>query len=248
MSWIASLLLAMPLLAMAGDSAVSLDFAGSAWVDVDAAGKAHVVEMGGLSRLDGIPEMATIAASIRERLRARIESWQFTPALRDGTAVASSTNVYVNLEASDDGAGGLAVRLRSAYTGPKLEDRNMGGLLMADTGEEGVVVIEVAFGENGHVQSVTAVDARAFEGGQFVSRVSQDLRKGSVRAAKRWVIRPEQVAGHPVAGSGRVPVLFCSTQACDAAWRGSDDPDSQPRYASSEPVAKLSGSVAGMSL
>lgn len=247
--WFMGLLLASPLIAFGADAPItSVDFSASAWVDVDASGQAHVIEMGKLTKLGDVTKLAPIADSIRERLRERIESWQFVPAMRDGAAVASSTNVYFNLEALDDGAAGLAVRLRSAYTGPELEERNMTGLMMADTGEEGMVVIDVTYREDGHVQSAVVHDSKAFEGGQFVKRVSQDLRKGSMRAAKLWVFKPEQVAGKPVAGSGRVPVIFCVTVACGTAWHDSSIADSEPRYASNEPVAKLRSNVAGTAL
>ena len=246
--WVAGLLLASPLVAAAADTPVaSVDFRASAWVDVDASGKAHVAEMGHLTKIGDVPQLAPVADAIQERLRDRIESWQFIPATRDGVSVASRTNVYVVLEALDDGTGGLAIRLRSAGTGPKLEYDNRGGIAVAgdNAAEEGAVVVDVSYGEDGKVVSAVVHDSKTFEAGHFVKRASLDLRKGLVRAAKSWLFKPEQVAGTPVAGSGRVPIVFCFTAACSRAWHESGSADAEPHYAS---IAKLRSDVAGSAL
>ena len=82
---VAALLLSLAPAARAASPA-PLEFFGSAWVDVDAAGTAHVVEMGKVERLGDGPAAAAVAERINARLRERIESWQFVPATRDALA------------------------------------------------------------------------------------------------------------------------------------------------------------------
>jgi hypothetical protein len=248
--WIVGLLLASPFASLAEQPSAAVDIRASAWVEVEPSGKAHVVEMGELTKLGAVAGLASIAENIRQRLRDRIESWEFTPATRAGVAVASSTNVSIALEGVDDGAGGFAVRIRSASTGPKLALKNMGGLTAAgnSAAEEGVVVVDVTYGEDGRVLTASVHDSKTLVGGKFVKRASQDLRKGLMRAAKSWVFMPEQVARHPVAGSGRVPIVFCFTARCQSAWDALQSPESEPRYAANEPVATLRSAVTGTTL
>jgi len=232
----------------------SLDFNVSAQVDVDVTGKAHVLEMGKVSRLSDVPSLAPVAETIAQRLRQRIETWQFTPAARLGQPVASTTNVHVALEGSDDGHGGLAVRILNARTGGDLRDPNRLALTIAlnRAQEEAVIAVGVEYDESGHVQSLSEVDARGFRHGKFVGTPGKSLRKDVLAAARDWTFVPEKIEGHPIVGRGVVPVRLCFSAECTSAPYirergddGRDGSDAGTSFAAVDPAVTLRSAVAG---
>jgi hypothetical protein len=244
----AALLLAMPMLAIAArpPAPAPVDFSGSAWVDVDADGKAHVVEVGRLSVLSDVPALAPIVERIQGRLRNAIESWQFVPAMRDGIAVASRTNVSVDMRGTDDGAGGFAVRLRSARTGPGVRSMDMGPLVsvVERAQAEGSVKVDLAYDEAGNISSAEQADSKEFAG-----RADKVLRRGALAAVKTWHMEPEVVDGHPRAGSGSIVLVFClETPSCGAIPSSGDDRQHPQEFAATDPAVKLRSAVAGTAL
>lgn len=249
-SWSAGLLLGLPLAAGAVKPISALDFSAGAWVDVDSMGKARVVEMGSITRLQDVPKLIPVVDNIKARLRDQIETWQFVPAARDGVPAASRTYVYVALEGVDDGKGGLGVRIRSAATGAELADVNMSGLLIAGNRlqEEGAVTIDVAYDEGGKIVSAVVTDSKTFDGHRFTGRAGRHFRKNMLAAAQAWKFIPEQVEGHPKAGSGRVPVHFCLSEACATARQEAEDAVGDAQFAATDPAVKLRSAVDGTAL
>jgi len=251
MQRIAGLMLAAPLVAMAGDAPVAwVDLHASAWVDVDALGKAHVIEMEKVKGLADVVQSTPIAETIKERLHDRIESWQFNPATRDGVAVVSRTHLHVVMEGFDDGAGNLGVRIRSAATGPDVKDWNDYGLARAGVtaGEEGIVTFYIAYGADGKVTAAEVRESKTFSGGRFVGTASKTLRKGLLAVARRWTFVPEQVAGQPVPGSGVLPIRVCFSGACISATDASSGGKLESNFASTVPAVTLGSAVAGTAL
>lgn len=232
-----------------GAPSSALDFFVSAQVDVDASGKSHVVEMGKVSRLSDVPSLVPIANVIAQRLRERIESWQFVPATRDGQAVASTTGLHVALEGSDDGHGGLAVRILGASTGGDLRDANVLALAIAVTRaqEEARITLDVEYDETGHVTSLSEVDSKRFHRGRWVP-AGPTLRKEVLDAAHHWVFVPEKIEGHPIAGGGRVPIVLCLDAVCATAPDTPDKQTSGVSFAAVDPAVKLRSAVAGTAL
>lgn len=228
----------------------SLDFSVNARVEVDASGNGHVVEMGKVTKLSNVPSLEPIAQQIAQRLRERIETWQFTPASKDGQTVPSATNVYVGLTGFDDGHGGLEVRIRYAETGGELRDVNMTALIMtaSTAGAEGFVTVDVEYDARGKVVSASVHESGSFEHGRFVNTADKDLRKGVLKAAQRWVFLPEQVAGTPIGGSGRVPVVLCTSDACSSAKIDNGPGGDEAHFAAVDPAVKLRSAVAGTAL
>jgi len=246
-----ALVFVMPLLAVAAPPPAPVQFTGSAWVDVDVAGKAHVVEMEKLTKLGDVPKLAPIADGINGRLKEAIESWQFVPAMRDGAAVTTRTHVRIILEASGDGAGGMAVRIRSASTGPGVRSIDRMALQVAATRAqvEGLVRLRLAYDGNGNVLHAEVVGSNEYWRGKFAGPADKGLRKEALDTAVRaWHLSPEVVDGVPIAGTGIVTIVFCLSTGCATTpLPGDGSPDPQ-QFAAIDPAAKLSSNVAGTSL
>lgn len=247
-AWSAGLLLVCSFATFA-QSPATLEFSVSARIAVDSNGRAHVLEMGKVSRLSSVPSLTAIGDEIAQRLHERIESWQFVPATEDGTPVASTTSVYVALVGSDDGHGGMAVHIRSASTGGELRDVNLPGLtatVMKAGFLEALVLVDVQYDEAGTVRAASIRESKVRDHGVLVPTWDRDLRKGVLRAAQRWLFVPESVRGRPVKGSGRVPIVLC-LEACaevDPAATGGDE----THFAATDPAVSLRTDVAGTAL
>lgn len=247
---LAGMLWAIPVLAQAAPPTAPVALSGSAWVDVDANGKAHVVEMGKLSPLSDVPALAPVVRRIDDRLRAAIESWQFLPATRDGVATASHTHVAVSMEGTDDGAGGMAVRLLSAGTGAGLRDLDMAPLVRAVTlsQTEGLVKLKLAYTADGTVSSAELVESHDFRKGRFIGVAGSALRRQAIAAAGRWRLDPEIVDGVPQAGAGSITLVFCLTPECLQAPRTDGEGKASPQFASTDPAVRLRTAIAGTAL
>ena len=103
---------------------VQVDFGAGAWVDVDATGKAHVVEM---DRFDPVSRTTAnpdpLRTIIKARLRERIETWQFQPADQERRRLLrAGPHITCKLSELDDGVGCIRLAHRSAATGADLAD------------------------------------------------------------------------------------------------------------------------------
>lgn len=249
-AWIAGLLLACSF-GVSAEAPSSLDFAASATLDVTPDGHARVVEMEKVTKLSAVPSLVPVANQIAQRLRERIEAWQFLPATRGGVAVASRTHLHVALRANDDGHGGMAVSILSASTGAAVRKRPMGELVGAllDFGSDSYVLADIGYASDGSVTDVEVKDQRSLSAGRFVPAVaSASLRKGIERALKRWRFAPEIVAGEPIAGNGLLPMFYCGSKACDEAQAAMEASRGDAQFASSDPAVKLRTAVAGTAL
>ena len=246
---LALLLLFMPPSAVAATS-TPLEFGATALVDVDATGKAHVVEMQKVSTLEDVPSLAPIVERIKGRLKDAIESWQFVPAMQDGIAVRSQTHVVVQLEGTDDGAGGMAVRVRSAAPGAGMRRMDMSRLQAAVTmaQAEGFVTLDLTYDATGKVVGSELVDSKALSDAGFTGKADKELRRGALAESRTWELDPELVDGHPRSGSGRITLIFCLSPRCGTTpLPGEEGPDPQ-QFASNDPAVKLRSNVAGTGL
>jgi len=243
----AALIFAMPLFAIAGTPPALLEFGGSATVAVDATGKAHVIEMKKVSKLEQVPAFAPIVERIKGRLKDVIESWQFVPAMRDGIAVGSQTSVVVELEGMDDGAGGMAVRVRSAGAGAGMRHMDTAPLVVAVTKaqEEGLVRLHLAYDDAGKVVDADIIDSKELSGAGFTGKADSLLCKAALSAARTWELEPEVVDGHPRAGTGSITLIFCLDARCETTPMPGGDAEKPQQFASSDPAVKVRSNVAG---
>ena len=225
-----------------------LDFEASAWIEVDATGHARVEGIERVSKLGDVEELAPAVANLKSLLQQRIESWEFVPATRDGAAVPSRTHLSLDLEAFDDGKGGLAIRILDADTGAKLRTRPLGRLIaaMMKTGRSGRAVIRFAFDSNGAVTEAEMVASAGIAGGKMKGKLDKALAKALTEAMRDWSFEPETVAGQGVPGGGRVPVWFCLENECGDLKEAAGE--TETRLASEDPVVRLRSRVAGMVL
>jgi hypothetical protein len=115
-------------------------------------------------------------------------------------------------------------------------------------GAEGFINVDVQYGEDGKVQSTSVHESKSFDHGRFGNTADNDLRKRVLKAAQRWVFVPERIDGHPLAGSGRVPVQLCFSVECVNASPETGSTGGEPRFAATDPAVKLRSAVAGTAL
>jgi len=207
------ILLAWPLAGQAAKPAepASIEFGAGAWVDVDATGKAHVVEMDKLSRFKDDGEPGSIADIIKARLRERIETWEFQPPTKNGVAVPGRTHLAVSLKALGDDAGGMSIRVLDAGTGPKLADVRMQELvkLFMIDGQEGKTTVNVEWRSDGSIDTVEILGPSNLSSRNTTASLQPGGRKAMLAVVKTWHIDPEIVDGAPIPGSGMIPIVFC---------------------------------------
>lgn len=213
---IALLFLAASALAAALPTAArEATWAGVKWatVDIDDGGRVVAIELG--------PDLTP---AFEAALRHEIATWAFEPARIDGAAVASRTHLFVNLRASDLGAGRAGVQVVSVSNGPRPTGKR--DMHYPDRAVErrvqGTVMLTLTVAADGSVAHAAA-DAEAHP----------LLRSAALRSAGGWRFIPEQVAGQPVATRIRAPVAYCitvDTETCrdagtDAAGAPARHPD-----------------------
>lgn len=249
--WLLAMLVAMPCATHAAKPAepVHVEFGAGAWVDVDATGKAHVVEMDKLNGLkdEGVP--GSLTEIIKTRLRERIESWEFIPPTRNNIAVSGKTFLHVSLEASDTGNDSIAIRILGAETGGKLVDKQMRGLMYAlmRFGKTGRVTFHVAWNGDGSVESVDVVDAPDQTKVRLANADVRNFVKATAEVVKKWRFDPEIVDGKPISGTGTVPLVFCLDGKCPKE----DEVDaigSESRLTTLDPAIGLRSAVASSTL
>ena len=245
------ILLAWPLTGQAAKPTepTSIDFDAGAWVDVDATGKAHVVEMDTLREFKDDGKPGSIADIIKARLRERIDSWEFQPPMRDGVAVPGKTHINAYLEASSSDDGGMSIRILNVSTGAKLVNRQMGGLTVAmmDYGYVGRVTVDVAWKGDGSIDAVTPADSTSSGAKSDAKSVPPKFLKTVLKAVQAWRFDPEIVDGTPISGKGRVPIVFCMDGTCpDSDNSGTKAPE--PQFTALDPAVGLRTAVAGTAL
>lgn len=132
----------------------------------------------------------------------------FTPARKDGVAVASETSLYVILAVEPAVDGKYALKLRRATNGPGVVI--VGHLEMpAYTGRRGgaIIVVSVDVDANGvaNADTIKTESAKLREPNKFAEARYLDVIHRSVKGS-RFV--PDQVAGQPVASRVMLPYRF----------------------------------------
>ncbi len=180
------LLVALPLSARNVPEPRSVSIA----VDVDAKGRVSSAEV-----RDKLPE-ATV-----QRLIERVRQFEFTPARRDGQAVASSTTLWLDFAFEELDREHLAIRIRDAYTGPGYANKNVPFDFPESAirkRHDGDVWLRLTYDAAGRV---TKADVLATRGDPVYGPTA-------AATASQWTLVPERVGGEPVAGVVEVPVYF----------------------------------------
>lgn len=153
---------------------------------------------GRIGRLDWVG--ATLSPQMLDTLAARVRKVEFEPARVDGVPAEAETTLLVRLEAKAVDSGlalhiygvevtaGLDAAKPPRYPFGKLRD-----------GKTAKIVLRIDFDGTGRVIEVQPSDPAA---------PRDDFLREAMKAAKRWTVRPERVAGVGVPGSAIVPVHF----------------------------------------
>lgn len=135
-----------------------------------------------------------LSPSIGESVQAWARDLRFVPATVDGVAQPSTTTLYLTFSVGDDGTSQIV----NASTGP--------GLVLGRTGEppvhDGAGYVRIEYDGTGKV-----TDAH-FEH-QAAHNVDRSFWRWAESFAKNTTIVPETVGGAPVAGTARIPLLYC---------------------------------------
>ncbi len=246
------ILLAWPLAAQAAKPAepASIEFGAGAWVDVDATGKAHVVEMDKLSRFKDDGESGSIADIIKARLRERIEAWEFQPPTKNGVAVSGKTHVDVRLQAYVAESGGMGLRVESASTGMAVRKRSSYLPLTDELGLSNTwwINVHLKVGPEGRVVEARIQDSSLFHGKGAITQVPPRVAKGIREMFEGYEFDTESVDGVPIAGEAIQPIMACtSISACNDNMAGmqSDEQGEKSDLAVVDPAVRLRTAVAG---
>lgn len=183
------LLVAMPLLALAQEPPKQAILAFQ--MAVDAQGRPTAIEPP-----QGLPP------SISETVATWAQRLQFVPASVDGVAQPSTTTLRVTFDTSDPNS----VVIAKAVTGPGVVFGEMPP--GPDNDAAGYFVIE--YDASGRVTQVRLDEAQS-------PMSSKKFTRWADRYLSGFRFNPETVAGEPVAGSVRIPLIYCHRRwTCDA--------------------------------
>ncbi|MFO1495688.1 MAG: TonB family protein [Lysobacterales bacterium] len=159
-------------------------------VEIDAQGRASTVKL----------LHNRLSKAMRATLIERIRAVEFEPAVVDGQPAPAAVTISVVLGVNelpdalqvviDDIA--ITVGTRKA-TPPRYPMREL------ERGESGMVTLRVAYDADGRVIEATPADPGARRDAFMIA---------ALRAASRWQLEPQRVAGIGVAGTAIIPVLF----------------------------------------
>lgn len=154
------------------------------------------------------------------------------------------------MSASDDGQGGMAIKLVSASTGGALQtwDRRALVAALVKPREDMFLVADLHYAANGRVTDVVIRDGRTASVVKFVGRADRDFQKSLVEALERWTFDPEIVDGVPIEGNGRLPMRVCLNSPCRDAKEQRDSTSGDLSFAATDPAVKLRSAVAGTAL
>ncbi len=151
---------------------------------------------------------SSLGLDMQAEIERRIRQFEFEPAMKNGIAVATETNVWVQLSLVPEGET-LALKVTDAGVCPGMlrltPPRFPASQLSRSQGAE--VQLAVDYDDQGKVTKVEVVSAEP------------DLRvfrEASLKAAREWLFSPERVDGQPMAGSALIPVRF-AIEGDDAA-------------------------------
>ena len=130
--------------------------------------------------------------------------WAFIPGKVDGVPAATETNLSVNFTLVPAGDDRYTLQIDNARTGgavdsgtrlpPKYPPNEM------FKHHSGLAVLDVAYGNDGHVVDVKLVDG--------APSVADDFVQSASAAVRHWTISPEIVGGHALAGHVVTPLCF----------------------------------------
>lgn len=237
------IMLAWPLMAQAAKlvQPTSVEFSAGAWVEVDATGKAHVVEMDRLRQFQDDGKPGSLADVIKARLRERIESWEFAAPTENGVAVSSKTHVFMDVQAYGNDSGGIGLRIESASTGMAIRKRSSIMPLLDELGMSNSWWMEVLLkaSPEGRLVEARVVDSSLFHGKDPVSQDSLRLAKALQKTFKGYEFNNESVNGQRIAGEGVLRIL------CNTATIESDEKEKEPDFAAANSAVRLRTAVAG---
>ena len=190
--------------AFADQPQVSAQFWRYARVDIDASGAVT-----SLAFTDSTPGKDD---PVGHRLEQIIRGWNFEPGKVNGKPAPTQTTLTLKMEVQKQAGDTYSIDLLDAQTGPGIismaapnfpNDTNP--LLPINLYSDGEITLVLAFDISG---APTKIEVEKAETNSNVF-TRKALVNVAVDAAKKWRFQPELVGGHPVAGSVRVPVVFC---------------------------------------
>ena len=204
----------------------------TAAIDIGANGK--------IEKLEWLTEKPALKV-VMDALAPHVRQWEFDPGKINGVPAATRSYITVRVRVAPNDAGSLSLSVKDAMAGmlshePVVPYYPTVGL---NEGISAVVIAVVDFDVDGK-GTIQAIDytssAKQYYKSHFVKAVNE--------AVAAWRIDPELVGGHPVAGTLRIPFVFCMSPSwCKQNLAGADDEPAMPVALNS--TAKLRTKVEG---
>jgi hypothetical protein len=209
----------------------------TAAIDINADGKVEALEW-----LDEKPALKVVMDAIAPHVR----QWEFDPGSIDGAPAATHSYLTVSVRLTPNDTGSLSLSVRDARAGMRSDKPvvpRYPAVGLRD-GINAVVTVVVDFDADGK-GTIRAVDyttnAKKHYKDHFMKAVNE--------AVAAWRVEPERVGGHPVAGSLRVPFVFCmSLEWCKKYGAGGEGHDEARAPVALNSAVKLRTKVEGMTL
>ncbi len=157
---------------------------------------------------------------LRERLEKDIRTWRFSPGRVNGTTAPTRTSLHVSLRITPVGKDGWQVHIENAFTGASIRKqvRVVYPGMAANGARQGLVIMRVAYDEQGKVVQARVAEDSPVRSGSLVGAARSGM--------KRFEFEPERVGDRPIAGEALLPVCFNmsrETSTCTWKRRGSNE-------------------------
>lgn len=195
-------------LAVAAFAAAAADAADAPSREQSVAVQVQVNAAGKVTAAQPVPDPAVAAAMSRVAGELAYKL-PFTPARKDGVAVASETVLFLWLAVEPRGDGQFAIRLRQASNGPLVTD--MGRIVVPryqERGDRGAsIVVGISISAEGvpDMESFRAESVRLRSPSKFAEARYLDAITASLRQTR---FRVDKVDGAAIATHVRLPYLF----------------------------------------
>jgi len=147
-----------------------------------------------------------------DAIAPHVRRWEFEPGMINGVPAATRSFLRISILARANDEGVLSLTVQDAATGMRLDKpvipRYPAEGIVNEINAVVTTVIDVDADGKASVRSAEYMASmpRKRYGKFFLDAVSQ--------AVAAWRIEPERVGGHPIAGSLRIPYVFC-TKRCE---------------------------------
>lgn len=148
------------------------------------------------------------AKPLTDRLEQEVRTWEFEPGKVGGNPALTETGLILRVTARERADGGLSLAIKDAHTGVASDSMPAPAYptTQAMRGYSAALRLRLEIDETGKVASATVLE---YAGDSKEKWSRSEFEGASLKAAKSWRFKPEQVAGKALRSQVNVPVSFC---------------------------------------